>query len=110
MSDPRFVVLPTTTGLRAGDQGMAATTTLPLVILCLDWGIGGPDVKDLARDNPAGVSPTPHIPRHPKLSECLTLPDKAAHRKATLRSIIHHPDLTRYTYHKNRRQDTLAPA
>jgi hypothetical protein len=62
--------------------------------------IGGPDVsKDLARDNPAGVSPTPHIPRHPKLSECLTLPDKAAHpEKHTLRSIIHHPDLTRYTY------------
>jgi hypothetical protein len=59
MSDPRFVVLPTTTGLRAGDQGMQPQQRSLLVILCLDWGIGGPYVKDLARDNPAGVSPYP---------------------------------------------------
>jgi hypothetical protein len=69
---PRFVVFfADYNRIACWDRGMAATTTLPFWLPGL--GLGGPDVsKDLARDNPAGVSPTPHIPRHPKLSECLT--------------------------------------
>jgi hypothetical protein len=50
-------------------SGMAATTTLPLFILCLDWGLVVPDVSKVSRkDNPAGVSPThifPVIPNYP---------------------------------------------
>jgi hypothetical protein len=110
MSDPRFVVfLPTTTGLRAGDQGMAATTTLPLVILCLDWGLLVVRMSaKISQETTQLVHP--HIPRHPKLSECLTLPDKAAHRKSILCGPSSTILIVNFIYHTNRRQDTLAPA